>query len=81
MGDELLKDLCDRYRNECKEVEKKARALMEHDTFKGEQAYNGQHGEMKANIMLAVRHLEDARMRFGKVLQYSGDGVSIYDKA
>jgi hypothetical protein len=31
--------------------------------------------------MLAVRHIEDARMRCGKVLQFSGDGVSIYDKA
>ena len=30
---------------------------------------------------LAVRHIEDARMRLGKVLQYAGVGVSIYDKA
>jgi hypothetical protein len=76
-----MKDLCDQYRSECKEIEKKARALMDHDIFKGEQACLGQHSEMKANVMLAVRHLEDARMRFGKVIQYSGDGVSIYDKA
>ena len=46
----------------------------------GEQEYLGQHGEMIANIMLAYRHLEDARMRVGKILQAAGDGVSILDK-
>ena len=36
--------------------------------------------EMAENLMLAVRHMEDARMRLGKAIQYSGDGVSKYDK-
>ena len=36
--------------------------------------------EMAANLMLAVRHMEDARMRLGKAIQHSGDGVSKYDK-
>lgn len=36
--------------------------------------------EAGAQAMLAVRHLEDARMRLGKVLQYLRDGVSSYDK-
>jgi len=45
-----------------------------------EEAYVGQHGEMFANIMLAYRHLEDARMRVGKILQAADDGVSILDK-
>jgi len=48
--------------------------------FSGEQDYAGQHGEMIANIMLAYRHLEDARMRLGKVLQAQDGGTSIYDK-
>ncbi len=38
-------------------------------------------GELRANVMLAYRHLEDARMRIGKVLQVWEGGVSIYDKA
>lgn len=38
------------------------------------------HPEVGANLMLAIRHLEDARMRLGKVIQYAGDGVSCYDK-
>lgn len=36
-------------------------------------------GEVKANIMLAYRHLEDARMRLGKVIQAEDGSVSIYD--
>ena len=37
-------------------------------------------GEAKANIMLAYRHLEDARMRLGKAIQATEGGVSCYDK-
>ena len=37
-------------------------------------------GEAIANIMLAYRHLEDASMRLGRVLQALDGGVSVYDK-
>ena len=37
-------------------------------------------GEAIANIMLAYRHLEDASMRLGKVIQALDGGVSVYDK-
>lgn len=40
----------------------------------------GDSGEARANIMLAYRHLEDARMRVGKVMQQLQGGVSKYDK-
>lgn len=33
-------------------------------------------GEMIANVVLALRHLEDAAMRFGKAIQASEGGVS-----
>lgn len=36
--------------------------------------------EMKANLMLCYRHLEDAAMRLGKVLQAKDGGKSVYDK-
>lgn len=36
--------------------------------------------ESMANVMLAYRHLEDARMRLGKVIQAEDGGVSVYDK-
>lgn len=37
-------------------------------------------GEGIANVMLAYRALEDARMRLGKVIQAADGGKSIYDK-
>jgi hypothetical protein len=36
--------------------------------------------EAIANTMLAYRHLEDASMRLGKVIQALDGGVSVYDK-
>jgi len=37
-------------------------------------------GEAHAQAWLAVRHIEDARMRLGKVIQYAvGGGVSCWD--
>lgn len=36
--------------------------------------------EMIANVILSYRHLEDASMRLGKMIQASQGGVSIYDK-
>ena len=72
--------ICDELRKGIKELEDTVRALKEDERFKEEQKYLGQHNEMIANIMLSVRHLEDARMRIGKVLQYADDGISILDK-
>jgi len=54
--------------------------LKDDDIFRETESYKGQHAEMNANIMLVYRHLEDARMRVGKILQAAGDGVSILDK-
>lgn len=47
-----------------------------------EQGYEpiAQVGEMLANVALAHRHLEDAAMRLGKVLQAKNGGVSILSK-
>lgn len=78
--DPKIEEACNDLRDQCKEIEKAARGLVGHSVFSEEQAFANQHGEMKAQIMLAVRHLEDARMRLGKVCQYAGAGVSIFDK-
>jgi hypothetical protein len=80
-NEDTLKDICDSARSCLKGIEITIRKLEAHPEFACEQSYKGQHGEMLAQAKLAVRHIEDARMRLGKVLQYSGDGVSIYDKA
>lgn len=50
------------------------------------KAYNGEifdKGEVIANSILAIRHIEDARMRYGKCIQYtptSTQGQSNYQK-
>ena len=75
-----LEEKCNDIRSEVKKIEKYTRSLLSFLTPPHEQSFCGQHEEMKAQTMLAVRALEEARMRIGKVLQYSGDGVSIYDK-
>lgn len=36
--------------------------------------------ETRANLTLAYRHLEDARMRLGKAIQAIDGGVSCYDE-
>jgi len=37
--------------------------------------------EMISNVIIAYRHVEDARMRLGKVIQAASGGESVYDKA
>jgi len=78
--DAEIKNPCDVLRTDIKEIGERVLALKKASGFRGEQAYADQHSEMKSNIMLAYRHLEDARMRVGKILQAAGDGVSILDK-
>jgi hypothetical protein len=79
--DRSLKDICDDLRGGLRSIELQVRGIKEHPEFKEPPAYDGQRGEMIAQSMLAVRDIEAARMRLGKVLQYAGDGTSIYDKA
>lgn len=55
------------------------KALHQHRDF-GAPVPGADPGEMHANITLAYRHLEDARMRLGKVLQAQDGGVSAFDK-
>ena len=68
---ESLKDVCSRLRSEIEAMKQQVLPCKDIATT----------GEGKANVMLTYRHLEDARMRLGKVLQAEDGGVSIYDKA
>lgn len=79
-GETPLKEMCDDLRVEIKKAADKAHALLSHSDCDAENVYPGQRAEMKANIMLTYRHLEDARMRVGKILQAADNGVSILDK-
>lgn len=65
----------DRHRAACADlVESSAQIkaeIMAADELEGQNK-----GEMIGNITLALRHIEDAAMRFGKVIQASAGGVS-----
>ena len=71
---------CTEHRNAIRDLGELVRSLMVGECYNGEELFMGQHAEMKANVMLAVRHLEDARMRVGKVMQQIQGGVSIFDR-
>ena len=75
-----LKENCDQVRVQILNLAIFINSLHAHPELKGEQSSIGQHSEMHANITLAYRHMEDARMRLGKVLQARDGGESCYDK-
>lgn len=74
-----FKECCFQLREQIEQIKPKVLDLKKHAVFEGEQKHQDQHGEMKANIMLSYRHLEDARMRLGKVIQ-AFEGKSCYDR-
>ncbi len=78
--EEQLEEMCKRLRDDLKKIEMQARSILKHSDLSAENTFENQRGEQKAQAMLAVRHIEDARMRLGKVIQYNGTGVSCYDK-
>lgn len=51
-----------------------------HSMFQKEQRFQDEHSETHANLMLAYRHIEDARMRLGKVFQALDGGKSVYPR-
>lgn len=53
--------------------------VRKHDEQNSETDEKENKGEVIANLMLSYRHLEDASMRLGKVLQAKNGGVSVYD--
>jgi hypothetical protein len=60
--------------------EKNLRDYVEDIKSVQEPSHGFNKGECIAHAMLALRHIEDARMRIGKVIQYADGGVSVYDK-
>ena len=78
MGEEI-KDACFNLRKEILDLATRTNDLMNHSDLIG-KANDEKHGEMRANIKLAYRHLEDSRMRIGKVVQACDGGTSCYPK-
>jgi hypothetical protein len=80
--DDGLKESSYRHRKALLDIQHQVRTLVNHpDTEGGDEPSPGANrSEAKANLMLAVRHIEDARMRLGKVVQAMDGGTSVYDK-
>ena len=75
---EVTVKFCTNTRSALKAIEQQVRAqkgLILDNTRLGKNK-----GEVLAQITLALRHIEDARMRLGKTIQYSDDSISCYDK-
>lgn len=68
----------DELRRNIKEIAKQVKTHFE-DAKSSETNQTEDKGEVIANLMLSYRHLEDASMRLGKVLQARNGGVSSYD--
>ena len=78
---EKITDSVSLARRGVKELAIEVKALMKHEQLIAEDLpETADAGEMRANVMLAYRHLEDAAMRLGKVLQAYDGGTSVYDK-
>jgi len=87
MEEMTFEELVAAERGEIQKIKDRVAALLDHEVFRGEcgQLAPGnvpmnQHGNMKSNLVLSFRCLEDARMRLGKVMQASQGGVSCFDR-
>jgi hypothetical protein len=69
---ENIKFGCRKFRTGLECIEKDVRDIAAM-CFKSRSGFDPK--EAGAQAMLAVRHLEDARMRLGKVMQYLRDGI------
>lgn len=73
--------LCNHVRNQLQQVGDYLKATKEGTSFsEAAESEGADRGEMIANLTLAYRHLEDARMRLGKAIQAAEGGVSVFDK-
>ena len=70
---------CNLLRRDLHSVETDIHILQKATDFNNPELRPGQHAEIRANIQLALRHVEDARMRLGKVIQHTENRESIYD--
>ena len=75
-----MEQFCSDTREVIQKVAVPVKDRMNDPVFFQKELFPGQHSEMKANLMLAYRHLEDGRMRLGKVMQQIQGGVSIFDR-
>ena len=68
---------CKNLRAMIRTIAEEVNASHDHPVF-NEAQEESDHDEMHANLTLAYRHLEDARMRIGKAVQAFDGGASAY---
>ena len=69
-GADVFRNDCESLRCMCSGIEGEMLKLINNGSEKG---------EIISNLWLAVRHIEDARMRLGKALRAADGWVSCYD--
>ncbi len=72
-----LRKPCEELRNKIRDIGDEVQVLKAGPVH--QISDNDDRIEAIANAQLAFRHLEDARMRLGKVLQAADGGISIFD--
>lgn len=72
--------LCGSVRDDISILEDTVRDIRQHPDLDSDEAPDANKAEIRGNAMLAYRHLEDARMRLGKVIQHAEGRGSIYDQ-
>ena len=78
--DQPLENLAINMFEELRRLERLTRGMMLHDSFSEDQeAYIGQYNEIRAQIMLAVRSIEEARGRMVRLCQFVKSAESVFD--
>lgn len=81
--EDALKPECDALRADLKAIEDRVRKFywskIVNLALDFEELTAEPGNEITDSTKMAIRHIEDARMRIGKVLQYARDGVSCFD--
>jgi hypothetical protein len=72
-------DHCKNLRKLIKSIGAEVTDTYLHPVFDEAEGEKSNHDEMRANLMLCYRHLEDAAMRLGKAIQAYDGGKSVYD--
>lgn len=75
-----LEEQVERGRLEIKHIAEFVLRMKQDQRFTNDQVVGEDLDEAEENIMFAYRHLEDARMRLGKILQALNGGESSYKK-
>jgi hypothetical protein len=76
----ILEDFLTEMREQLEQKVKDTKWVIDYPMAEGIDSEHENAQEITANLILSMRHLEDARMRLGKVFQAMDGGKSCYNK-